>query len=208
VSFPPLVWRVGGNVAVDVFVRDFRLSRSLKATTGRCERHFAIRLLLHIAARADFVVAIRVRRGIVLVVVDRLAHVVLLPVDLLAFLGSERAAGWPSGRYESHCSGRLRGPPGFSFAGSELTGGDPVGNASLLVVAASIHRIHRRRGGAPRGFQRRVACGQGWRCARARSGCPSVGSAARARNSAPRSRLPVNAARTIESLRDLRPSYC
>ncbi len=114
VSFPPLAWRSAAMLLVDILLVPFGFR-------GFRRRHLpaadAVRdpLLLIIAARADFVVAVGRGIGVVLVVVDRLAEVVLLLVDLPAFLRRQRAAIGGAVVVNFACSGPLRGFPDSWF---------------------------------------------------------------------------------------------
>lgn len=108
-------------------------------------RHLAVAntvgdaLLLDISARADFIIAVLACWAIVLVVVNRLAEVILLSIDLSAFLRCERAAVGRPIVVNFLIQAGLAAFQIFRFARRQLPGGNPIGDASLLVVAASVH---------------------------------------------------------------------
>jgi hypothetical protein len=97
-------------------------------------------VLLVLAALAHFVVAVVRHVGVVLVLVDRMAQIVLLVVDLLPLLLRQPAIigraivadlAVQVGFARLHISGLAR---------SQLAGNDAVGDAILLVLTALVDR--------------------------------------------------------------------
>ena len=98
-------------------------------------------ILLKLAARADFVVAVVGGVGVVLVVIDGVAEIVLLAVDLVAFLLGELAAIGGAVVVNFAIEIGFAAFDVLGFTGGELTRLHAVGNAILLIFAAVIDGV-------------------------------------------------------------------
>lgn len=131
---------IGVNLLIDAL---FAIFGAGGFTGGHLAAANALRdaVLLVCAALADFVVAVVGGVGVVLVVVDGAAEIILLAIDLATLLWSELAA---VGRAVGMNFAIEIGFATFevlSFAGSELTGLDAVGDTILLVFAPVVDRV-------------------------------------------------------------------
>src|SRR6266851_6564284 len=102
-------------------------------------------LLLVALPLAHLAVAWLVGRGVVLVVVDRPADVVLPLVDLLLLLRGELAAVGRAVRRNLMVDAGVATLEVLGFAGGQLTRGDAIGDAPQLIGATIVHRGHRHR---------------------------------------------------------------
>lgn len=98
-------------------------------------------VLLIFATLADLVVAVVGRVGIVLVVVDRAAEVVLLTIDLIAFLLGELTTVGGAIVMNFTIEIGFAAFEIFGFTGGELAGLHAVGDAILLVFAAVVDSV-------------------------------------------------------------------
>lgn len=97
-------------------------------------------VLLILAALAHFIVAVMRLRRVVLVVVNRAAQVVLLPVHLVAFLLRQLAAVGRAIVVDLAVKVPFAGLQTLGFTRGELAGLHAVRDAVLLVLAAIVNR--------------------------------------------------------------------
>jgi len=131
---------IGVNLLIDSLLTIFGVGRFASGHLAAADT-LGDAILLELAARTDFVVAVVGGVGVVLVVVDGAADVVLLAIDLIALLLGELAAIGRAIGVNLAIEIGFAAFEVFGFAGGELAGLDAVGDAILLIFAPVVDGV-------------------------------------------------------------------